>query len=201
LIAFLEGFEHAKALLVGQAVGAPAIKDKELNTGEFVDEPREPAIEASGGHFLKEAPHAGIGNGLVQAGGLMGEGTGQPGLSGSGLAGEDDLFMGLELAALGERLDLAAIKATGGREVDVFDAGVGEAHLCIPESVGEPFVGAPCGLAIEHEAEPFIAVQGFAGILLGQGAPCGGHAVQAETGHLLEGGMCQHCPYFLHVYW
>jgi len=129
---------------------------------------------------------------LIQARGLMGEGAGEPGLSGACLAGENDLFVGFEPAALGQRQDLPTIKTAGCGKVDVFDAGVLEAHLRIPEPVGEALVRAVCGLAVEHEAEPFVAVQGLPGILIGQRAPCGSHTDEAETGHLVEGGMRQH---------
>lgn len=199
LVALLEEFEEVEALLVGQAMGAPVVEDKELDAGELVDQSREPAIEAGGGHVVEETRHAGIGDGLVHARGLMGEGASQPGLSRAGLASEDDLLMGLEPATLGKREDLAAVEAAGGREVDVFHAGVGEAHLRIPEPVGEAFVGAMGRLAVEHQAEPFVAVESLTRVLFGEGAPCGGHAVQAETGHLIEGGVCQHYPSFLEV--
>src|SRR5690606_9689551 len=120
--------------------------NEQLDACELVDQAGEASIKARGGHLLKEAWHAGIGHGFIHPCGLIGKGTSEPCLSGASLSCEDDLFMGIEPTALGERQDLAPIQAAGGREVDVFDAGVGEAHLCIPEPVGKTLVGAPCDL-------------------------------------------------------
>lgn len=84
-----------------------------MDSGEFVDQPGKPAIQPRGCHFREEPWHPGIGHRMIQARGLMCEGTGQAGFSGAGLAGEDDLLMCLEPATLGEGQDLTAVKATG----------------------------------------------------------------------------------------
>ena len=122
----------------------------------------------------------------------MGEGAGEPGLAGAGLASKDDLLAGLDPVALREREDLTPVEPPAGGEIDVFDAGVGKAHLRVAEPVGEALVSAGRGFAVEHEAQPFIALERLTRILSGQGLPGVCHACQAERGHLVEGGMCQH---------
>lgn len=72
---------------------------------------------------------------MIEAGGLMGEGAGEPGLSGADLAGEDDLLTGPDPVALSQRQDLTPVEAAAGGEIDVFDTGVREAHAGIAQSV------------------------------------------------------------------
>ena len=123
----------------------------------------------------------------------MSEGAGQPGFAGTRLAGKYDLFFCLDPFALRGGEDLTAVETPAGGEVDVFDAGVWEAHLCITQPVGEAFV-APCqGFPVKHEPEPFIAIESLAGILFSEGLPGVDHACQAKRSHLVEGGMCQLC--------
>ncbi len=122
----------------------------------------------------------------------MAEGAGQPSLAGAGLAGEDDLFLGLDPVALCQREDLPSIEPPAGGEVDIFDAGVGKAHLRVTEPVGEALVGPGCGFPVEHEPQPFIALERLAWILFGQCLPGVCHACQAKRGHLVKCGVCQH---------
>ncbi len=138
---------------------------------------------------------------MIETGRLVGEGTGQPCLAGAGLSGEDDLFSGLDPVAPGERQDLAVVKATAGGEINIFDAGVGEAHPGIAEPVGEALVSPSCGLTVEHESEPFIALERLARVLLGQRLPCVRHACQAKCGPLAECGVCQHLVFPSLGYW
>ena len=128
----------------------------------------------------------------------MSEGACEPGLSGTGLADQDQIVVGLEPFALGEGEDIAAVEAAGGIEVDILDAGLGEAQPGQPEAVGEPPVGACCGFAVEHEGEPFLAVEFGCLALFGHVAPGFGHALEAEGMHLVEGRMCQHGKSFVH---
>ena len=93
---------------------------------------------------------------------------------------------------MGEREDLTPVEPPAGGEIDIFDAGVGKAHLRIAQPVGEALVGAGRGFTIEHEAEPFITLEGLTRILFGQSLPGVCHACQAERGHLVECGVCQH---------
>ena len=122
----------------------------------------------------------------------MAEGAGQPGFTRSGLAGEDDLLLCLDPLALCQREDLTAVEAAACGEVDVFDTGVGEAQPGVAQPVGEAFVGPCRDFPVEHEAEPFIAIESLARVLSGESLPGVGHACQAKRGHLVEGGMCQH---------
>lgn len=117
LVSFLKELQQIEALLVGQAVGSRVVKNEELDTGELVDQPRKLPIEAGGGRILEEAWHSGVGDRLVHTCSLMGESTGQPGLPCASLAGEDDLLMRLEPAALAERENLPVIEATGAAKL------------------------------------------------------------------------------------
>lgn len=79
--------------------------------------------------------------------------------------------LALDPIALCERQDLAAIKPPAGGKIDIFDAGVGEAHLRVAKPVGEALVGAGCGFPVEHEPQPFIALKGLTWIVFGQSLP------------------------------
>ena len=158
LVAFFEELQQVEALLVAQPVRAPVIEDQQLDAGELIDQTGKPAVQAGHGHVLEQPGHADIGDGVIKARGLVREGTGQPCLSGAGLAGENDLFVGLDPVALGERQDLAPVEAAAGAEVDIFDAGIGEAHLGVSQPVGKALVGPIGGLAVEHEPECRVAL-------------------------------------------
>lgn len=138
---------------------------------------------------------------MIEAGGLMGEGAGKPGLSSAGLAGEDDLLAGPDPVALGERQDLTPVEAAAGGEIDVFDTGVREAHAGIAQPVGEALVGTGSGFAVEHEAEPFVAVERLVRVLFAERFPGFKHACEAERGHLVEGRMCEHVSLLCGGYW
>ena len=173
-------------------MGAPIIENEQLDPGELVDQSGETAIKTGHGHVLKKPWHPDIENGVVEPGSLMSKSAGQPCFAGSRLPGEDDLLMGPDPASLGERQDITSVEAATGGEVDIFDAGVREAHLCIAQFVGKALVGPEYGLAIKHEAEPFVAIQGFARVLFGQALPGFEHAGEIERDHLVQGWVCQH---------
>lgn len=79
------------------------------------------------------------------------------------------------------------LRPRGGSEVDVLDAGVGKAHLGIHEPVGKALVRAPCDFTVEHEVGPFIAVQGFAEVLIGERTPGGGLVETRDQDRLHRG--------------
>lgn len=57
-VALLEDFQEIETLLIVEAVGAPIVEHQQLNTGEFVDEAREAAIEACQGEIFEQTRHA-----------------------------------------------------------------------------------------------------------------------------------------------
>lgn len=63
----------------------------------------EAAIETGERQILEQARHAHIEHGMIEPCRLPGEGAGQPRLAGSGLAGDDQVLMGLQPFTLGER--------------------------------------------------------------------------------------------------
>ena len=56
-VALLKDFQQIEALLIVEAVGAPIVEDQQLDTGEFVDQPWEAAIEASHGEIFEQTRH------------------------------------------------------------------------------------------------------------------------------------------------
>jgi len=54
-VALLKDFQQIEALLI--AVGAPIVDNQQLDTGEFVDQPWEAAIEARHGEIFEQARH------------------------------------------------------------------------------------------------------------------------------------------------
>ena len=129
---------------------------------------------------------------MIEPRGLAGEGTSQPSFAGAGLAGDDEIFFGLQPSALGELQDVASIETTSASEVDIFDAGVREAQLCCGQAVGQTPIGAHGNFAIQHQSEPFVAAERGGIVLLGQ-LPIGGrHSGKTERLHLVKCGICQH---------
>lgn len=56
---------------------------------------------------------------MIEPGGLTSEGAGQPGLSGAGLPGDDEVFMRLQPGALGQRQRIVPVEPAMRGEVDV----------------------------------------------------------------------------------
>lgn len=52
-IAFLEDFQQIETLLVGQAVGAPVVKDEQLHPSQVVDETGKAAVERRRNYFAE----------------------------------------------------------------------------------------------------------------------------------------------------
>lgn len=63
---------------------------------------------------------------MVEPCGLVAESAGQPCLSGSGLAGDDEIFECLQPRALGQRQRIRPVEPALRGEVDVLDAGLGK---------------------------------------------------------------------------
>lgn len=53
------------------------------------------------------------------------------GFAGPGQAGDEEVLMGFQPGALRQLQGIAPVKAAAGREVDVFDTGVDEAHVLV----------------------------------------------------------------------
>lgn len=158
-VALFEDFQEIEALLVIERVGAPVVEDEQLDPRELVDEAWEATVEACQGEIFEQAWHTQIEDGMIEPGCLASEGTSQPGFSGSGQTGDDEVLMGFQPGALGQLQGVAPVKAAAGCEVDVFDTGFDEAQLGCGQPIGQTPVGAHGGFAIEHQAEPLVAAE------------------------------------------
>ena len=198
-IAFLEYFQQIETLLIVQCVGTPIIEDQQLYPGQLVYEPREATIKAGKAEILEQARHAQVEHRMVEPRRLSSEGAGQPGLSRSGPSSDDQVLVGLQPCALGQRHRVAPIETAMGGEVDILDAGIRKTQPRRGEPIGQTLVSADGRFTIEHQTEPLIAAE-IVGVILFSQFPVGGrHSAKAEGLHLVEGGMCQHGFYpFLH---
>ena len=123
-VAFLEDFEQVETLLIGQAMSAPVIEDEQFDPGKTVDKPREATIETSQRKILEQARHAQIENRVIEPGRLPAKGATEPGLSGAGLAGDDQILMRLEPCSLRKREDVAPVEPARRGKVDILDASI-----------------------------------------------------------------------------
>ena len=197
-ISFVADLEEVEPLAVGEAMSTPVVEDEELDPCEFVDEPGEPSVETRHGEVLEESGHTDIEDGAVEPCGVMFEGAGEPCFAGAGLTDQDQIVVGLEAFALGVGEDIATVEAASGIEVDILDVGLAEAQPGLSEAVCEMPVSPSSGLAVEHEGEPFLAVELGVLSLFGHVASGLGHALEAEGVHPLEGRVWQHGMSFVH---
>jgi hypothetical protein len=77
---------------------------------------------------------------MIEPGGLACEGAGEPCFAGAGLSGDDEVLFGLHPRALRQLQDIAPIEPAPGAEVDIFDAGIGEAQRRRRQTVGQTSV-------------------------------------------------------------
>jgi hypothetical protein len=191
-VAFFEDFEEVEALLVIETVSAPVVQNEQLDSRQLVDDAREPSVQARKGEVFEQPGHAQVQDGVILARGLAPERTSQPGLSRAGLASNDEILIGLEPGALGEREDIAPVDAAMHGEVDIFDAGVGKAQLGTGQPVGQPPVSTACDLPVEHQPKPLVPGQIAGSVLVGDVAPRSRHAGKPQGMHLIKRRMCQH---------
>jgi len=122
-VAFLEDLEQIKALLIVETMRSPVIKNEQLDAGQLVNHAREATIETREGKIFEQAQHTQVENRVILAVRLPPERTSQLGFSGTGLAGDDEILVGIEPGALGcvrQVLQIAAGRLIMRRDVGRF---------------------------------------------------------------------------------
>ena len=130
--------------------------------------------------------------GEAVAAGVVGEGTGEPGLADAGGSGDEDVEAFAPPPCGGEGADEGLVEAPGVSEVDVLDAGVGVSQLGASQSAGHAAVVAQGEFAVGEQAEAFFERERLVlgGVeLFGQGR---GHAGAAQLVELVDGRVGQH---------
>jgi hypothetical protein len=116
----------------------------------------------------------------------------QPGFAGAAGAGDDEVLVALEPVAGGELLEQPPIEAPRGGEVDVLDAGLGEAQLGGPEPGLETAILTLGGFPIEQQAEPVGVLESLGFGMVAELLESLGHAGEAELGELGRGRVGEH---------
>ena len=124
------------------------------------------------------------------------------------LPGDDEVLLRFQPGALCQLQSITSIEPAPAAEVDVFDAGVGEAQLGRGQAIGQTPVGPHGSFPIQHQSQPFVAAEIGGFVLFGQLPVGGSHAGQTERVHLIECRVCQHREFPLlidsrcrHGYW
>ena len=111
---------------------------------EFVEEPRDAAIERA----------------VAVAARLMGERAGDEGLAGAGGPGDEHVVVLGDPAAGGELAEQRLVELTLGPIVDGLDAGLGQAELGLLERALQAAVLAGEPLGVDEQAEALVEGEG-----------------------------------------
>ena len=101
-VALLEDFEQIEPLLIGQGMGSPVIEDEQLDACQLVNQTWKAAIEPCQGEIFEQTWHAQVEDGMIEPCRLASEGAGQPGFTGAGLPGNNQVLLGFEPGSLGQ---------------------------------------------------------------------------------------------------
>ena len=122
-VAIIQDLEQVLRLESGQRISEPVVKDQKLDTGEGIEEFGVGAIGVGQSGLVQKAGGALVADIEVVAAGGVGESAGQEGLAHTGWAEDEDVEVLTDPFALGELENEAPVKATRGRDVQVFDSG------------------------------------------------------------------------------
>lgn len=182
--------EEVTAFWRGQGSKAPVIEDEEFDPGEFFEEARITAVASRQGEFLEEPRQARIQDGFPIPAGLVGESAGDPALSETGGACDEEVLVSPDPASFGEARENGAIDTAWRAQVDVLDAGImtqageletGDKASCI--AIGSLLIG-------EHR-DALLEGQNLAGGSSALFLEGSGHAGEAKGDEAFVGGMVQ----------
>ena len=157
-VALLDDLEKVAAALGGEVLQSPVVEQKQGDPGEPPHEAVVCSPVAGAGEFGDEFGHAPVEHGHLLPAGLVGERTGQEGLSGS-CGSDDDQVEGLaDPVAGGEFGQRGACDAAAGAAVDVLEIGA-DAQLGMAEVSEVALVVAVPGLAFDHHGEAIVEVE------------------------------------------
>ena len=128
-VSVLEEFEQVAAMVGIELGEAEVVEDEEVELGEGGEEFGIGAVAAGDGEVVQQPRQSQVQRGESVAAGLMGERTGEPGLSDAARSGDEDVEVLAQPAPAGKREDEGLVESAGVAEVDVLDAGVGMAQL------------------------------------------------------------------------
>ena len=149
--------------MVGVELGEPeVVEDEEVGSGEGSEELGVAAVAASDGEVVQEPGDAQGQSGEAVTAGVVGEGTGEPGLAdpryghsgaGAGGTGDEDVEAFAQPSPGGEGVDEGLVEAPWVSGVDVLDAGVGVSQLGASQPAGHAAVVAQGEFAVGEQAE------------------------------------------------
>ncbi len=129
--------EHVR---LGQASQEASVASIGVGEREFVEEPRDPAVE----------------NSVPTPTSLLSECASKVGFPDAGHARDDDVLVKLDPLAGGEVEHLLLGQATVSRIVDVFDARLAQSQLGLLEVALDLLALAVDPLGVDEQAEPFV---------------------------------------------
>ncbi len=120
----LDDLEEIAALVGSHGRDRPVVEDQEPNLGERGEQSRVATVGTGDGEVLERSRRPGVEDRVIVAGSAVAEGAGEPGLSRSGRAGDDQVDVVGDPSAFGQLEDEGTIEAARGPEVDVLDRGL-----------------------------------------------------------------------------
>ena len=122
-VTVIQDLEQVLRLGAGQRISEPVIEDQELDPGEGIKELGVGAVGVGESGLVQEAGGALVADIEVVATGGVGQSASQESLTHAGWAKDEDVEVLADPLALGQLENEAPVKATRGREVEVFDSG------------------------------------------------------------------------------
>ena len=122
-MAVVQDFEQVAPFAWGEDGEAPVVEDEQIEAGDGLDLAGMAAVAARERQRLEQARHAMVGAGAAIPTGLLAEGTGDPTLSEASRAGDQQVLVTGDPAAVDEMGDDGTVDAARAAQVDVLDAG------------------------------------------------------------------------------
>ena len=179
---------RSRRALGGEVLQSPVVQHQQGDLGETPHETMVCSPVVGAGEFGDEFGNAPVEYGLLLPAGLMGQGAGHEGLSGSGWTNEDQVEGLADPVAGGELGDGGARDAAPGAAIDVLEIGA-DAQLGLAEVAEVALVVAVLDLAFEHDGEAVVEgelVDIGDVVLLLEGLD---HAEEAELQHAFDVGL------------
>ena len=192
VVTILADLEEVTTFALSQGRHGEVIDDEDIDTGQFCQAFVQSPVGASYGEFSKEYKLAGIEGCVALADSLLGEGTGQKGLTHTAGAKQDEILMSGDPVAGGQGTDEGSIQSSGGTVVDILEASLAVLEMGVFQAPGLGLVLSPDPVSINQLADTLLeAENGGVGIfeLLGESL---GQAGQAHEVKFFESLVNEH---------
>jgi len=154
--AVIEDFEQIRSILSRQCREPPVIQHDERGFRGRLEELDVAAIAVRNSEFLDETRHAPVLNRSALPAALLRESAGEPGLAGTGSAGDQEVLRTPEPLAGSESGDLLFIEAAGCFVIDILDASVGDLQARAAQQPRAALIVSIQPFSVDDEGNAFI---------------------------------------------